>query len=217
MCSKNYLIDNEKNKSIVEKNIEILNDKNDSRYHAIKHEFEEDFLKAKGSEANDFALKFLEAKLFSNDIIKESPFTLNDIKKYIDFRKSVPQINNLLIQLFIFVYHFSQEEYINKIAEKLDLMKNIEFLPIIDYDGNKEYLVIKLEKEAKESIRVKVHNSDNIDVTKNKKLFNTLTKAQKHCFIFLICSIISKKTPIIQGPTASGKSYLLNVVSILLG
>ena len=26
-----------------------------------------------------------------------------------------------------------------------------------------------------------------------------------------------KKTPIIQGPTASGKSYLLNVISILLG
>ncbi len=76
MCSKNYLIDNEKNKSIVEKNIEILNDKNDSRYHAIKHEFEEDFLKAKGSEENDFAKKFLDAKLFSNDIIKESPFTL---------------------------------------------------------------------------------------------------------------------------------------------
>ena len=48
-------------------------------------------------------------------------------------------------------------------------------------------------------------------------LFNTLTKSQKHCFIFLICCIIAKKTPIIKGPTASGKSYLLNVLSTLLG
>jgi len=52
---------------------------------------------------------------------------------------------------------------------------------------------------------------------RKKKLFNTLTKAQNHYFIFLICCIISKKTPIIQGPGASGKSHLLNVVSILLG
>ena len=44
-----------------------------------------------------------------------------------------------------------------------------------------------------------------------------MTKSQKHCFIFLVCCIIAKKTPIIQGPTASGKSYLLNVFAALLG
>ena len=48
-------------------------------------------------------------------------------------------------------------------------------------------------------------------------MFDTLTKSQKHCFIFLICCIISKKTPIIQGPTASGKSYLVSVFATLLG
>ena len=218
--TKNYLIDNKiKDKSKIENNAKILNekDKNNPEYEKIKKEFEEYFQKAKELEAEDFAKKFKEAKLFSNETTNESPFTLNDIKKYIDFRESVPQINSLLIQLFIFVYHFSQEEYINKISEKLNLVKNIEFLPIIDYDEDKKNLVIKLDKDAKESIRVKVNNPEIIKIKRNKKLFDTLTKSQKHCFIFLICCIISKKTPIIQGPTASGKSYLLSVISTLLG
>ena len=203
--TKNYLIEKHTKESEIES---IISD---------KQKFETEFLEAKKYEADDFAKKFVEAKLFSMDASNEAPFTLNDIKKYIDFRESVPQINHLLIQLFIFVYHFSQEDYINKITEKLGLLKNIEFLPIIDYDEDKEYLVIKLEKEAKESIRVKVKNPKRIKPPKCKKLFDTLTKSQKHCFIFLICCIISKKTPIIQGPTASGKSYLISVLAVLLG
>ena len=204
--TKNYLIDNGKSSlKDIEKN---LKDKN---------YFEEKFLEAKENEALDFANKFKEAKLFSLDTTNESPFTLNDIRKYIDFRESVPQVNSSLIQLFIFVYHFRQEEYIKKITDKLDLLKNIEFLPIIDYDEDKEHLFIKLEKEATESIRVKVNKPENIKIKKCKKLFDTLTKSQKHCFIFLICCIISKKTPIIQGPTASGKSYLVSVFATLLG
>ena len=37
----------------------------------------------------------------------EALFILNDIKKYIDFSEYFPQINQLIIQLFIFVRHFS--------------------------------------------------------------------------------------------------------------
>ena len=203
--TKNYLIDKQVKGTEIE---EII--KNNEK-------FFKEFESAKKSEAEDFAKKFKDAKLFSMEASNEAPFTLNDIKKYIDFRESVPQINHLLIQLFIFVYHFSQEEYINKISETLNLLKNIEFLPIIDYDEDKEYLVIKLEKEAKESIRVKVKNPKKIKPKKCKKLFDTLTKSQKHCFIFLICCIISKKTPIIQGATASGKSYLISTLATLLG
>jgi len=62
--TKNYLIDNKiKDKSTVEENIEILNDKNDSQYQVIKQEFEDDFLKAKGSEANDFPKKIFRCKI----------------------------------------------------------------------------------------------------------------------------------------------------------
>jgi len=206
---KNYLIENRidgiKNENEADEKIK------DKKY------FEDNFQKAKELESKDFGKKFLEAILFSLETTNESPFTLNDIKKYIDFRESFPQINNLLIQLFIFVYHFSQEENINKISEKLDLLRKIEFLPTRDYDEDKKHIVIKIEREAKESIRVKVNKPEKIEIEECKKLFDTLTKSQKHCFIFLICCIISKKTPILQGPTASGKSYLLNVISILLG
>ena len=206
---KNYLIENR---------IDGVINENEADKKIMNEEyFKEYFKKAKENEAKDFAKKFLDAILLSLETTNESPFTLNDIRKYIDFRESVPQINSLLIQLFIFVYHFSQEENINKISEKLDLLRNIEFIPIIDYDEDKKNMVIKLEKEAKESIRVKVHNPKKINIEECKKLFNTLTKPQKHCFIFLICCIISKKTPIIQGPTASGKSYLISIFAKLLG
>ena len=179
--------------------------------------FEEKFLEAKEFKAVDFANKFKDAKLFSLDTTNESPFTINDIRNYIDLRESVPQVNSSLIQLFIFVYHFTQEEYIKKISDKLNLLKNIEFVPIIDYDEDKENLFIKLEKEAKDSIRVKVNDPKKIKIKTCKKLFDTLTKSQKHCFIFLVCWIRAKKTPILQGRTASGKSYLVRVFAILLG
>ena len=178
--TKNYLFDNGKEKLSNEEIEKKLKDKN---------YFEEKFLEAKECEAVDFANKFKDAKLFSLDATNESPFTLNDIRKYIDLRESVPQVNSPIIQLFIFVYHFTQEEYIKKISEKLDLLKNIEFLPIIDYDEDKENLFIKLDKEVKESIRVKINNPKMIKINTCKKLFDTLTKSQKHCFIFLICCI----------------------------
>ena len=68
-------------------------------------------------------------------------FYLNDIKKYISFRESIPEINNNTIQLFIFSYHFSQKENIRKINDKLNLI-NIGFVPSIDYDQDKKNLVI---------------------------------------------------------------------------
>ena len=83
---------------------------------------------------------------------------MNDIKKYIDFRESIPQISHNIILLFLFGYHFSQEENNNKIIEELNLIKDIQFLPAIDYDEKKENIIIKLDNEEKESILFKVNN-----------------------------------------------------------
>lgn len=107
------------------------------RIRKIKSISRKKFLEAKESEVNDFIKKFKEAKKFSSETANESPITSNEIKKYIALKKSVPQVNKLLIQLFIFLYHFTQKEYINKIIEKLDLT-NIEYLPTIDYDQDKK-------------------------------------------------------------------------------
>ena len=153
---KNYLIENRID------GIENENEANEKI--KDKNYFKDNFQKAKELEFNDFSKKFLYAIKFSLETTNELPFTLNDIKNYIDFRKSVPQIKISLIQLFIFVYHFSQEENMNKISERLDLLRNIDFLPTIDYDDDREYMYIKLERDAKESIRVKVNNPKKIKV-----------------------------------------------------
>ena len=44
-----------------------------------------------------------------------------------------------------------------------------------------------------------------------------MTKSQKHGFIFLICCILAKKVPILQGDTGAGKSFLVSVTAKLLG
>ena len=205
---KDYLI-NELRKSEDEAN-DILKDKNQYKIY-IKE--------AKKSESLYFAEKFANALKFSfEEASNESPFTLNDIKKYIDFRESASQIDKNLIMLFIFAYHFSQSENIKKIIDKLELQKNSKFIPVIDYYKDKTHLEIKLSKEAKESILVKVKNPKLIkSIKKNIRLFNGLTKSQKHGFIFLICCILAKKVPILQGDTGSGKSFLVSVTSKLLG
>jgi len=69
-------------------------------------------------------------------------------------------------------------------SENFDLLKNIEFLLTIEYVEDKKNIVIKLEKEEKESIRVKVYNPDKIKIKKNKKLFNSLTKSQNIVLYF---------------------------------
>jgi hypothetical protein len=76
----------------------------------------------------------LKAQSFSKDIIDEIPFKLNDIKKYIDFRESMPQLGINIILLFIFGFNFSKDEYNDKMIDKLDLLKDIQFLPVIEYD-----------------------------------------------------------------------------------
>ena len=97
------------------------------------------------------------------------------------------------------------------------MIKDIGFIPSIYYDSNKKHLFVKFDKDRNQSIRVEVKDPTKFKIKKYKKLFDSLTKSQKHCFIFLVCCIISKKTPIIQGPTDSGKSYLINIFTKLLG
>lgn len=87
------------------------------------------------------------------------------------------------------------------------MIKDIGFIPSIYYDSNKKHLFVKFDKDRNQSIRVEVKDPTKFKIKKYKKLFDSLTKSQKHCFIFLVCCIISKKTPIIQGPTDSGKSH----------
>ena len=44
-----------------------------------------------------------------------------------------------------------------------------------------------------------------------------MTLTEKLCFLFLMCCVIAKKTPIIQGVTASGKSFIIKLLAEVLG
>jgi hypothetical protein len=44
-----------------------------------------------------------------------------------------------------------------------------------------------------------------------------MTLTEKLCFLFLLCCIKADKVPIIQGLTASGKSYIIMLLAELLG
>ena len=57
---------------------------------------------------------------------------------------------------------------------------------------------MKISEESSEEIIIKIYHPDLIDKDKGVKIFNSLTKNQKHCILFLICSILAKRTLIIQ-------------------
>ena len=174
------------------------------------------FKDANLEEVDDFISAFCDAKNISENAINEPKITLNEVKKYIDLRNAVPKIDKKLIKQFIFGYHFSEKENVEKIKDKLGL-STYEFNPIFDYDEDKKHARIKLLDESSEEIIIDIYHPELIDKEKGVNIFNSLTKNQKHCILFLICSILAKRTPIIQGNMGSSKSYLLKILSFLLG
>ena len=69
------------------------------------------------------------------------------------------------------------------------MIKDISFVPSIDYDLDKKHLFVKFDRNRNLSIRVVVKDTKKIKIKKYKKLFYLLTKSQKHYFIFLVCCI----------------------------
>ena len=67
-----------------------------------------------------------------------------------------------------------------------------------DCDEDKKHARMKISEESSEEIIIKIYHPDLIYKDKGVKIFNSLTKNQKHCILFLICSILAKRTLIIQ-------------------
>ena len=132
---------------------------------------EEELNKAKLNEAKEFSEKYVKAQIFSLETSNEAIFTLNEIKKYIDFRVAVPEIDKSLIMLFIFAYHFNQPINISKIIEYLDLPKQSEFIPVIDYDEDKKKVKLYISKNSKDFISVSIKNPG---VIKKKEILKYL-------------------------------------------
>lgn len=204
--TKNYIL-----------NHEIMNEKQRKEIFKNKVKYEEYYRKAVEYEFNYFSKKFITSLNFIQQNSIEPTFNLIDIKKYIDFRKSVPKINQLYLMLFIFVYRFDNREIQEKMENVLNLKLTDDFNPYIDYDDNQKKLIIFLGKNKYDNIELKITNSKKINKFENKRLFSYLTKLQKLGIIFLICCIQSGRIPLIQGETASGKSYLMKILAKLFG
>mgnify|MGYP002622861730 CR=1 FL=1 len=187
---------------------DILND---------KEKFEEYYKKGIEFEFRYFAKKFIDTLNFIKINSIEPVFNLIDVIKYIDFRKSFPKLDSLYLMLFIFVYRFDKLEIQEKIRKALDLNLTSDFNPHIDYDENNNKLIVYLGSNISDNIEIKINNPDKIKKTENIRLFKSLTKIQKLGIIFLICCIKSGKIPLIQGETASGKSYLMKIFAQIFG
>ena len=172
-------------------------------------------------EANYFEDKFLMASKIQNTYSSSNndiPLSLNDINKFISFRdKTYHDLDISIISQFIFVYRHSENEKIQEIIKELKF-KAFNFIP--KFSLEKEKLIIEIEENEKDKeyqileldIKNKFINREEI-----QKRLNTLTNPQKHCLLFLSCSIKSNCSIILQGNTNSGKTHLINLFADMLG
>ena len=168
-------------------------------------------------EKDEFSVNFLKAQKIAREGVGEFPITLHEVRKYISLRKSIPELDKKVFMTFIFNYHFSQKENIYKAQKELKL-DSFLFNPIINYNGDKKYLTFKSSKASKKNqLKIPIKNPDNIRTKKLINKFNSMTLTEKLCFLFLMCCVIAKKTPIIQGATASGKSFIIKLLAEVLG
>ena len=172
------------------------------------------------NEIEKFQYDFIKAKNISNEVSGELPLTLNEIKKYLNFRINIPQLNKSIFLLFIFAYHFSEKSNRDKVINELKLDK-LAFNPEIKYDGSNKFFKFKTSKgETYDEIKVDVYSPKKIKRygAKNLELlFDSLTISEKYCILLLICSLKANKTIILEGATASGKSYIILQFSLILG
>ena len=175
-------------------------------------------------EANYFEDKFLLASQIQNNYTSSNntnPLSLNDINKFISFRDITYQkLDISIISQFIFVYRHTENEKIQEIIKQLKF-KAFNFIPRFSFSN--ELLTIDIEEndnennqESFQSFELKLKN-ENIDREKIICKLNTLTKPQKHCLLFLSCSILTNCSIILQGNTNSGKTHLITLFAEMLG
>ena len=168
-------------------------------------------------EIKSFTDYFFKARKFSSNTINEIPLSLTDIRKYIDLRIKCPLIDRFIINQFIFVYRFVQKKSIEEIKHKLGFTR-FKFEPKIYYESNNKKLIINLsQNKNSKNMEISTYNNMPIEDSKIINKFDVLTVNGKYCLLFLICSVLSKRTCLLQGETCSGKSFLIRFLAEMLG
>ena len=168
-------------------------------------------------------------KLFDNyikakDIIekkyqKENFLNFNDISKFINFRQiSYGKINDVsIIFAMVFVYRFTEQEIINDLKQELQI-QSIDMKPTLIYDMPIGTLTYKIGENNKIQINTFFNRPlKPKEIQDFKNCFISLTSNQKSCILFLILCALTKRSCLIQGETASGKSHVIRTFAYLMG
>lgn len=160
----------------------------------------------------------------TNKIAKDnnsaSILTLNDVVKYIIFRKATyTKFDKDIIMQMIFAYRFINEETIKEVKKQINV-KDMNFSPSFAYNTEKTLLNINVKsddsKEFREGVNIDLF-SNQINTEEIESSISCLTLPQKHCLLFLACSVLSKRSCILQGATSSGKSHIIRLFAKMLG
>ena len=167
-------------------------------------------------EAEDFVDCFNKSREFSYMKGNISYFSLNDITKYILFRRyTKDSLDKSIILQIIFAFRFIQNEFIKEILNELGFL-TMKLNPIFKLE-EKVLSVSFKNKKFKQEIKYPYIDQFKINKEKTLKKINRLNTKQKHCLLFLVLSILCKRACIIQGDTASGKTHLVRLLAEMVG
>ena len=167
-------------------------------------------------EAQDFAECFNKSREFSYIKGNISYFSLNDVTKYILFRKyTKDSLDKSIVLQILFAYRVIQNEFIQDIMNELGFL-SMKVNPIIRI--NNDYLSISFKnKDVKNQIKLPYYDKNKEKQNGILDKINTLNIKQKQCLLFLVLSILCKRACIIQGDTAAGKTHLIRLFAEMLG
>ena len=139
-------------------------------------------------EAEDFVNNFNISREFSYKKGNISYFSLNDITKYILFRKYTKgSLDKSIILQILFAYRFIQSEFIKEILDELGFL-TMKLNPIFKLEENVLSLSFK-NKEFKNEIKLPYYNQFKVKREESLNKINTLNIKQKQCLLFLVLSI----------------------------
>ena len=169
-------------------------------------------------EISRFLSDFIEVSNYSNRNQLKQIFSLNDVKKFCSFRiNSENAFDYEVFAKILLINRFPLEEDIKNASNFLKY-DNYDLWPEFYYDPDDEKIFYVSPLESNNSISIKIKKSFN----ESEKLqledsILSLTPEQRICLIFMILSIKSNIPCVLQGPTASGKSYLVRLLANILG
>ena len=171
-------------------------------------------------EADQFYSDFNTSNTFAKDNNASSILTLNDVIKYIIFRKeTLNKFNRDIVSQIIFAYRFINQETIEEVKKAIKV-KNMNFTPKFSYDQKNRLLNVNIKTEntteENDGISIKLY-SNMINNEKMQASLSSLTLPQLHCLLFLAFSVKTKRSCILQGATSSGKSHIIRLFADMVG